>query len=112
MSDIIPLGADVEPVVSAPLDSVADWTKLFLKLRKQKREIEEQMEEAREVIVLKLEEEGAEFGTLGNKVVLRYRTMETNRFNVSRFRKAEPELAKQYTDRKLENRMEVVEDDE
>lgn len=111
MSELMPLGAVDEEVIAVPLDEIREWEKRFKDARARRREAQEEEDEAKEVIKEYLDASGAEFGSVGGKITLRYRSMTVRRFNTKKFRKAHPDLADAYTDENEERRMEVIDDE-
>jgi predicted phage-related endonuclease len=110
MSELMPLGAVDEEVIAVPLDEIREWEKRFKDARQRRREAQEEEDEAKEVLKEYLGD--AEFGSVGGKITLRYRSMSVRRFNTKKFRKVHPDLADEFTEENEERRMEVIEDDE
>lgn len=109
--DLQPLNEAVEEeIYAAPLDERREWVKKFLDARARRRAAQEEEDEAKEVIRDLLDEAGAEFGSVGGQVVLRYRTMSVRRLNTKKLRNDHPELADAYTNENEERRMEVIDD--
>lgn len=99
-----------EEAVQAALDPIAEWVGKFLRARELRKRAKELEDEAKEMIAGYLVERDAEYGTVGDKMRLRYRTVESNRFDVKRFRAENPEVAEAYTRQQIERRMEVIDD--
>lgn len=113
MTDLQPLNAPAEEeVIAAPLDEIREWEARFRDARRRRREAAEEEEEAKQVLKDYLDAAGAEFGSVGGHITVRYRTMSVRRLNTKKLRKDYPELAEAYTEENEERRMEVVEDDE
>lgn len=101
---------DEDVAVQAALDPIAEWVGKFLRARELRKRAEELEKEAKEMIAGYLVDRDAEYGTVGNKLRLRYREVVSNRFDVKRFRSENPEVAEAYTRQQTERRMEVIDD--
>lgn len=113
MTDLQPLNpAADEEVLAVALDEIREWERKFRNARARRREAQDEENEAKEVLREFFDESGAEFGSVGGRITLRYRRMDVRRLNTKRLRKDHPDLAEAYTDTNEETRMEVVEDDE
>jgi predicted phage-related endonuclease len=99
-----------EEAVQAALDPIADLFGRFLRARELRKRAEELEKESKEILANYLIERGAEYGTVGNKMRLRYREVVSNRFDVKRFRAENPEVAEAYSRQQIEHRMEIIDD--
>ena len=113
MTGLAPLNEPVEDeVIAAPLDEIREHVALFMDARERRREAQAEEDEERDIIRGFLDEYGAEFGSVGGKIVVRDRSMTVRRFNKKALAKDHPDLVDRYTQPNEERRMEVVTDDE
>jgi predicted phage-related endonuclease len=103
------LVAEQEAIV-AEIDDISDRVAAYKKMKKVAKEAEARAEEYRKEIASYLESKEAEYGTIGGKLAMRWRTIVTNRFDTKKFRKQNPDVADMYTVTSETHRLEVIEE--
>lgn len=98
-----------EPIVSVELDELADWVARYRRAKELEKEVAERVKEARDMIAGFLTDRDAEFGSIGGRLAVRWRTVESHRIDTPRLRKEDPELAEKYTKVRTEHRLELIE---
>lgn len=96
------------PAADAKLDDLAQWVSQLETARAEEKAAKERAEEARVQILSRLNEHGAEFGTIDGQRVVKAKTVESSRFKTVEFRKAYPDLAAQYSATSTSVRLEVL----
>lgn len=99
-----------EPV--AELDGIADWVHRYEKAKHTEKIARETADEAKIVITALLEEQGAEFGTLGGRAYVRYRTITSNRVDPKMLRTEYPEIAEKVTKQSVSKRLDLLTENE
>ena len=90
------------------LDSIADWVAAYRKAKELEKIAAEKAAEARAVLTAKLDETGAEFGTVDDVPVLRWRSVESNRLDTKKLRAEHPELCEQFSKLSVAMRLEIL----
>lgn len=90
------------------LDPLSDWVKRYRLAKEAEKIAKEAAEEARSIIAEYLDERDAEYGTVDNKPVIRWRQVTSERFSTKRFRADHPETPAEYTDSSTSMRMELL----
>jgi predicted phage-related endonuclease len=103
--------AEVEEVSVAEMDHLADWLKKYLEAKHLEAEAKARKEEFKQMITSYLEDQGAEFGSIGGKIKTRWRRIEQARIDTKRLRKELPAVAEEYENISVSHRLEVDEDE-
>lgn len=93
---------------TAELDSIADWVASYRKAKELEKVAKEKAEEARSIIAAKLDETEAEFGTVDDEPVVRWRSVSSTRLDTRKFREQYPDLAEEFSVTKPSMRMEIL----
>lgn len=98
---------DIEPKV-AELDAIADWVAVYRKAKDAEKLAKEKAEEARAIIAATLDETEAEFGTVDDEPVIRWRSISATRLDTKKLREQYPDLADEFSVTKPSMRMEIL----
>ena len=94
---------------TTPLDSITDRVERYRKAKALEKKAKDAAEEARGEIAAELEAHGAEYGTIGGALVIRWRPIESSRLDTKKLRESHPDIADAFTRPTVSMRMEIVE---
>lgn len=87
---------DLDPEAS-DITEVADWWEVYKLAKQAAKEARERADEAYAIVTSKLIEEGREYGLVNGQRVLRYRPIESKRFDSKAFREVHEDLYEAFT---------------
>lgn len=94
----------------APADDISDRIAAYRKAKALEKQAKERAEEHRRAIASYLEQNDAEYGTVGGKMVVRWRTVTGSRIDPKKLRENHPDIAAEVTVTSDSHRLELIEE--
>jgi hypothetical protein len=93
---------------STPVDDLKEWVEQLATARAEEKAAKERAEEARDQILSRMINEGYKVGTINGRPAVQWVPVTSNRFQTAKFKAAHPEMAAEFTEPSVSNRLEVL----